>query len=600
MFLVLFAAACLAIAAAATDDATTTLEEILTDENLDGRAFGERWIAEISAAELAAVLAKRHDLVPPVLGRLSDAWTFEPEIGRYLSRCARILSRRIAASGPPWTEEDVNLLLTVHLVHPLRFVEEPDFRARVMALLPDSLDPETPRELRDRLLGELNRVRGFGFEDSERVELAWGAVARASGDRRVDWGNGEFLVSKQTAGPIEASLYSLPSRYFRAEEAQRFLTALAERRPDRRLVVLTDLPLGRRSDTVQIETHGRDYSPWTRDPLLFAHREDGGVVVIQRPNLQRDREQDSDLGRELIQGLPTELDRQWGEVRWTTAPIPFHNGQVLKTDNAVWLSIHSLETRILEILGLERVPVASFHSADGIDRYLGAIRQAAVELEELYHRPARFIHPLPDGGPNAERAALLGQIGGGAGFDLDSYLSLIPGHDGPPVALVADIAEGIDLLRRLPAEDWHRLRSGYSLQASPAELSKILPSYQEEGRVQRLRSFLDLVAEHFEAEGLTVYRLPHFLVPTSLLPEAGDIDYSDFQITWNNVVHETLAGGELRAEGFSSLLDHGDEIARDVFARAGGRLELLPPLIPSIVRNGGYRCASNHLRLTAE
>ena len=42
---------------------------------------------------------------------------------------------------------------------------------------------------------------------------------------------------------------------------------------------------------------------------------------------------------------------------------------------------------------------------------------------------------------------------------------------------------------------------------------------------------------------------------------------------------------------------YGDELARAVFESAGYRLELVPPLIESVVRNGGYRCASNHLRV---
>jgi hypothetical protein len=43
-------------------------------------------------------------------------------------------------------------------------------------------------------------------------------------------------------------------------------------------------------------------------------------------------------------------------------------------------------------------------------------------------------------------------------------------------------------------------------------------------------------------------------------------------------------------------LTAGDAEARRIFAAAGCRLDLLPPLPSSIVLQGGYRCASNHLR----
>jgi len=52
----------------------------------------------------------------------------------------------------------------------------------------------------------------------------------------------------------------------------------------------------------------------------------------------------------------------------------------------------------------------------------------------------------------------------------------------------------------------------------------------------------------------------------------------------------------VRAEGFSGLFPAGDRLAKETFAAAGCELELLPPLVSSVIANGGYRCASNHLR----
>jgi len=570
--------------------------------------FAQRLSAELAPADLAREFLTHGELVPPTLRRLGMALSELPEgpaatrLATYLTACSRAVVGEIARRGPPFTAADLDLVLVVQLVDPLRFVEEPRFRARVLELLPHAFERGLSPQLRDRLLYELNQVRGIGFDESERIELGWGAAVRPSGERRLPYEVGRFRLPSHPQEPIVASIFSLSSPYFTPEEVERFLAALGKRAPRRQLVVLTDLPLrtalGSRIGVERIrliETYGRGYTPWPRDPFLLARRGDGGVVVVQRPNRQGGREEDVDLARELIQGLPGAVDEAWHGVHWTTAPMPFHNGQLLLTEGAAWLSIHTPELRILELLGCERVPVASFATAGGIDRYLGAAQAAAAELETLYGRPARFVHPLPVSGPIAERSAMMQRLGGGAGFDLDSLLTLVPAAAGPAHALVADPREGLEFLRRLPAEDWQRLRRGYRIGTASTQLRRALEQYQRSPRVEGLAAFLELIAEHLESEGFRVRRLPFFLVPMEMLAIGDEIDFPDFQITWNNVVIETTPQG-LRAEGFSSLLAAGDEQARAAFAAAGCRLELLPPLIGSIVRNGGYRCASNHLR----
>ncbi len=57
-----------------------------------------------------------------------------------------------------------------------------------------------------------------------------------------------------------------------------------------------------------------------------------------------------------------------------------------------------------------------------------------------------------------------------------------------------------------------------------------------------------------------------------------------------------VRGGKPRAEGFASLLPEGGRLARETYARAGTELDLLPPLVASVIHNGGYRCASNQVR----
>ena len=60
-----------------------------------------------------------------------------------------------------------------------------------------------------------------------------------------------------------------------------------------------------------------------------------------------------------------DLDRSWGRVTWTEAPVPFHNGQILPAEGSAWITLHSLEPRILALLGLSRVPVETFGTAAG-------------------------------------------------------------------------------------------------------------------------------------------------------------------------------------------------------------------------------------------
>ncbi len=570
---------------------------------------------------ILAVLLLLAGLVDPVVGPLVGG----PEPGLpsvppeelearldHLANLAKARCRRLARQGS-WTPADVQALLTIQLADPERFVADPAFRARVLAVLPGALDPSTPPRLRDDILHELNQVRGIDFAASEAVEAAWGAIPRRALERRLDSSAG-LLFQDDAEHPLTASVYSLPSFFFSFDEAAAFLAGVRKVAPDRPLLVLTDLPLHRRLQKERaglkltlLETYGRPYSPWPRDPFSLvrsASGAGGAVRVLVRPNLQPGREEDASLGAELIQNLPEDLDRAWGGVggvAWAVAPVPFHNGQVLATREAAWITLHALEPRILALLKLDRVPVESFGSPAGIDRYVAAAKTAAEELRDLYGRPVRFVHPLPEplAAPGAtDGPALMGRIGGGAGYDLDSIVTLLPPSEAlvAPVALVADIAAGRDLLQKLTPEDWKALRAGYGLEPDGDTLKRALIEAQAAVTSDTgLASFLDLTADHLVREGMKVRRVPLLSVPVALLKNRGDFSHREFLITWNNVVVETR-DGHLRAEGFSSLIPTGDRVARDAFAAAGAHLDLVPPLVRSIVLNGGYRCASNHVR----
>jgi hypothetical protein len=559
-------------------------------------------MARYPPAEMERRLAADRTLVPSALGALADALagddpSLSRETGDYLAACARARSRRLGEAGR-WQPADVEDLVVLQLVHPERFATDAAFRRRVLDLLPRALDPGAPAALRDDLLAQLEEIRGIDFAASEAVESAWGAVPRRAADREVPYpaAAADRRFGQDTGGAIAASVYSLPSTFFGTEEAVAFLAAVRAAAPGRAIAVLTDLPLRRRLegrarelDVRLLETYGRPYSPWPRDPFSLVRTPTGGVLVLVRPNVQPGREEDAWMGRELVQDLPADLDRAWGGIHWATAPVPFHNGQVLLAPDAAWITLHTLEPRILALLGLSRVPVEAFETAAGIDRYLAAARQAADELAALYGRPVRFVHPLPKTGPLAERSRTMRALGGGAGYDLDSLVTLLG-----TTALVADIAAGRQLLAGLSPEDATALARGYGLE--PRDLGAALRAAQTSPAAAGLDGFLAQVAERLKKEGMTVRRLPLVLVPVRLLRDREGLDDRGvFLLTWNNVVVETR-GRLLRAEGFSSLLPAGDRQARETFAAAGCRLDLFPPLTRSIVLNGGYRCASNHVR----
>jgi hypothetical protein len=471
---------------------------------------------------------------------------------------------------------------------------------RVPAPAPPPPAPErTETALAQRVVAE-----GLSFEQTESLAVAWGLAPRPSAGRHLEKAApGVLRFDDDWTREIATSVYSLPSSFFSAAEAKAFLAGVHSLAPKREILVLAD-PAARGAlsglpGVRTLPTFGRDYSPWPRDPLSLTRRADGGLAVLIRPNLQRGREEDANLGRALIQTLPADLDRQFRQPVWTVAGVPFHNGQALIAPQAVWISIHTLEPRILEILGLDRIPVETFGTAEGIDRYLAAAHRAADELGVLYGRPVRFVHPLPERGELAARVDLLRTLGGGAGTDLDSIVTLVPRRtgkaDSPLIAFVADIAAGEALLGRLSPADLASAQSTYGFNLG-VDLAGILKAGLATPSARGLGAFLDSVAAHLSAEGLAVHRLPLLSAPFAALARADELpEGGSFLIGWYNAVLETRGGG-LRAEAFASGLPTGDREAEAAYAAAGARLTLLPALPMSVIRGGGYRCASNHVR----
>ncbi|HET8797878.1 MAG TPA: hypothetical protein VFO89_09325 [Thermoanaerobaculia bacterium] len=552
-------------------------------DSVASESLARNLTAGVAPEALEARLAAEPARIPETMRALGDALLSDDAqlvraLQEYLPRVALAYARRV--SGSFSREQHLALLTVFQLVDPMRYLEDPRFRARVDPLLPRTLDAKIARPVRDAALRELSDVVRIDFTLAETCARAWGFEARDTAARRIAFDAKRLRMPDDLRGPIEASFFSINSAFFTADEARTFLAAVRRAAPKRRIVVLTDLDLAM-NDVDAIDSVARAYTPWPRDPFTIARTGDGGVLFVNRPNLQPDREEDVNLVRGLIQKLPKALDDAW-RPRWTVAPVPFHNGHILLTPDAAWISLHTVEIRALAILGLTRVPVETLDTAEGVARYQTAVRQAADELSMLYQRPVRFVHPLE---PKPER---MRRIAGGGGFDLDSLVTLLPGKR-TTTALVGDIALGAQLAREA---DWTRAHAAYGFTGDAASLGARMAAAQSARRTQGLAMFLDAVAESLAARGMIVRRIPLLNVPASMI--AAGVE-RDFLLTWNNVVLER-SGTASRAEGFASLVEAGDAIARAAFRDAGYALDLYPPLVRSIVLSGGYRCASNHLR----
>jgi hypothetical protein len=554
--------------------------------------FARALIARVPPPELDAIASSNPDVVPAVFRNLGSALlsrdaSLQAAVKAYATALVHARAARIARNV---SAADVQTLVVFQVLDPLRYADDEEYRRVVDTILPASLSPSLPEGLRRAAVNELNRVAPISFDTAEALTVSAGLVTRPSGSRFVDAGAAEARILTNGSEGIEASIFSINSRFVKPEEARRFLSAVRDAAPERRMIVIGD-------DTMRsalandltalrirfIDNFNRPLTPWPRDPFSIARSRDGRVVFVNRPNQQRNREEDASMVRVLLNGLPKSLDERW-RPRWTTGTTSFHNGQVLLTPNTAWISMHSVEFRAVELLGRERVPVEEFDSPEGVARYAGAVQRAAKELAALYGRPVRFIHEIPR---TSEQMATLG---GGAGFDLDSIVTLLPLKDGSTEALVGDLSLGGKLGASAPSSEWRELEKTYSLHGGARDA---VIGFQQDPAATGLQRFLDRIAQDLATRGMKVLRLPLLMVPSSLLineEERPEAPY--FLVTWNNVVLERN-----RAEGFASGLASGDRTARSTFKAAGYDLTLFPPLPRSVVLNGGYRCASNEVRL---
>jgi hypothetical protein len=546
--------------------------------------FARDLVLHVSPARLDREITADPNVVPAIFRNLGSALmtgdaAFRDALTAYVRDVVALRAQQVRSAN------DLRMLVAMLVVDPYRFANDAAFRARVEPLLPRALDQRTPPALRRACLRGLNETVTLGFDGEEAIGLGWGILPRSSAERRVDFGG--TVKMPDDLSPIDTSIFSISSQFFTANEAKSFVSAVRAARPERKIVVLTDAPLRAAlsaPNVYPVETFSRPYTPWPRDPFVLAHAGDG-IMLVNRPNVQPKREEDATMVRTLVQELPADLDAKW-KTRWTVAPVPFHNGHILLTPTNVWISIHTVEIRALQILGLPRVPVETFKTKAGVEAYLVAVRRAAKELETLYGRPVRFVHPI-----EAE-PELMQLLGGGGGFDLDSLVTLLPQADGSLQALVGDLALGAQLARLTPASEWPTMQRAYGFKGDAKTLGKRIADAQSNQKAVALQFFLETIAASLAGRKVVVRRLPLLVVPSTMVENgAGE----HFLLTWNNVVLETK-GKTRRAEGFASLLPSADTLAKKTFTAAGYELTLFPPLVRSVILNGGYRCASNHLR----
>lgn len=574
----------------------------------DAEPFARALIAGTSPEQLDAIISANPDNLPAILRNLGTALVsndaaLQSALKSYLTKLVRAHARAMPEN---FSENDLHVLITLQVVDPLRYGEDEDFRKIVDTILPQSLERSLPERLRRAAINELNRAAPVSFDTAEALAYAAGIVVRSSGPRYGNSATASAEITTSGTEPIEASIFSINARFVAPGDARRFLRAVRAAAPKRKIIVIGDSAMRAALDADLlsfgidfIDDLSRPITPWMRDPFLVTRTADGQTVFVNRPNLQRGREEDANMVRILINGLSQSLDTRWHQPRWTTGNTPFHNGQVLMTRQTTWISIHSLEPRILQLLGRDTVPTEEFASSAGIARYVAAAERAAGELAAFAGRPVRFVHELPRSQPEAAQSAIMATLGGGAGFDLDSIVTMLPQSGKRAEALVGDLSLGARLADAAPDRDWASLAKTYSLGGNAGAIRDAVHNFHSAAPAKGLQRFLDRCAKDLAASGVPVRRLPLLMVPSTLLLSSDDqVNNPYFLVGWNNVVLERAKSNH--AEGFASGFPSGDRAATSTFHEAGYGLTLFPPLPRSVVLNGGYRCASNEVRAASQ
>ena len=135
------------------------------------------------------------------------------------------------------------------------------------------------------------------------------AAARDAAGRRVAFDRAGQRFDADTGGRIEASVYSLPSFFFGAAEAEAFLAAVHAADPGRALIVLTDAPVltgwrpGRAPSGCSSWTStAAPTRPGRGTPSASCAPPAAACACWCGPTSRPGREEDAGLGPELVRG----------------------------------------------------------------------------------------------------------------------------------------------------------------------------------------------------------------------------------------------------------------------------------------------------------
>lgn len=480
------------------------------------------------------------------------------------------------------------------------------FRERVLRLMRCISLCSFDQEAEALILSCIGRVPEVDDRTFEFLRLQKGLSKRDSSRRYVVPDAFSLICSD---GIIDTSFFSLPHAYFTLAEMADFALDIRANFPNRRILIMTDvaslepvvkekfLRVMDRAEVNVLDTVGRSYSPWPRDPFLPVWNQDHFLHFLIRPNLQSGRKSDSFMAREIIQSLPTKLEKDLGVVTWSFSALPFHGGQFLMTESHVWCSLFSFYERVLEQLGSSSLDAKEMATEEGWGRLAQAVISSKNDYEKYFARKFRFVHPLPPELSEADLLTLPSALIGGSGFDLDSLFTVAQVPDsGKEVAAIGSIAMGIQLIMQSGDEELYGFQRKFKLTCDGDSFKSMLLEHNQLPKASRLEEFLDLLTSEMKRQGVEVVRLPLILVPSASASGRPPIQNQSesFVIGWNNVVLET-SGNQLYAEGFGMHWPSGDSLAQELYKKIHIRLRLLHPLVESIVAGGGYRCASFHV-----
>jgi len=563
----------------------------VTPSEFEKTLLGDAEIAKKSLNQLGSFLESEHDT------------SSKQRVLDFLAEASRARAMRLQAAQGTWGEAQTNAFLTLAFIDPPRFFQgNSAFQAIVAEHLKHVLDESISIDTRIAVFNVVQQLPKLPLKDIEAVKVAWGLASRTSDSLKIAYRSGEWQATDDAESPILSTLFCFPSRFFDPLQATNVLRSISEKNPARKILVMSDQVDALRlaydvTSITWVPVADHKLSPWLRDPLLAMRNKAGAFCFLTRPNLQQGREDDSSMVRWIASNTPESFVRSLGKMQWAESPVNFHGGNMLFTHDRVWLSVHSLQERVLQILGWKTIETERLSKPDILKQFEQAVETARNDVEMICGKKAYFVHPWP------VPFELMESIAGGNDIDLDTVLTLLP-QDNGITAMAGNLRMGRSHIERLSAEELSAFGQAFSMSESTDNLRKMLLLYQDSLRATALSRFLDLCTKHLEQMGISTVQTPLFLVPTELIAGrskyAKEVPHKHFPIGFCNVVAHRNSQGERVAEGYSSFLPSLEETATALYQQIGYRLDLYPALAESIAFEGGYRCSTQEIRENPE